>query len=50
VKVLGLKGSETVADLGAGSGYFTFRLSKALPQGRVIACDNQPEMVRHVHR
>jgi FkbM family methyltransferase len=50
LKALGLKGSETVADLGAGSGYFTFRLSKALPQGRVIAIDNQPEMVRHVHR
>jgi SAM-dependent methyltransferase len=50
VKVLGLKGSEVVADLGAGSGYFSFRLSRAVPQGRVIAIDNQAEMVRHVHR
>jgi FkbM family methyltransferase len=50
VKALGLKGTEMVVDLGAGSGYFTFRLSKALPKGKVIAIDSQPEMVRHVHR
>jgi SAM-dependent methyltransferase len=50
VAALGLKGSEKVVDLGAGSGYFTFRLSKALPQGSVIAIDSEPEMVRHIHR
>jgi SAM-dependent methyltransferase len=50
VKALALKGTETVVDLGAGSGYFTFRLSNALPKGKVIAIDAQPEMVRHVHR
>lgn len=50
VKALGLKGTETVVDLGAGSGYFTFRLAKVLPKGKVIAIDTQPEMVRHVHR
>ena len=33
VKALGLKGSETVVDLGFGSGYFTFRLAKVLPNG-----------------
>lgn len=36
IKALGLKGTETVADLGAGSGYFTFRLAKALSKGKVI--------------
>lgn len=50
VQALALQGSETVADLGAGSGYFTFRLAGALPQGQVIAIDSQPEMIRHVHR
>lgn len=50
VAALGLKGSETVVDLGAGPGYFTFRLSRVLPQGSVFAIDSQPEMVRHVHR
>ncbi|MHB8971268.1 MAG: class I SAM-dependent methyltransferase [Pirellulaceae bacterium] len=50
VKALGLKGTEVVVDLGAGPGYFTFRLAKALPNGRVIAIDSQPEMARHIHR
>jgi len=49
VKALGLKGTETVYDLGAGSGYFTFRFAKALPKGKVIAGDPEPEMVRHMH-
>jgi SAM-dependent methyltransferase len=50
IQGLGLTGEETVADIGAGSGYFTFRLSKMLPKGRVIAIDNDPEMIRHIHR
>ncbi|MCK9460035.1 MAG: class I SAM-dependent methyltransferase [Proteobacteria bacterium] len=49
VAALGLTGVETVVDLGAGSGYFTFRLAKALPQGRVVAADIEPEMIRHIH-
>lgn len=49
VAALGLTGSETVFDLGAGSGYFSFRFSKALPKGHVVAADTEPEMVRHVH-
>ncbi|HEY5957251.1 MAG TPA: class I SAM-dependent methyltransferase [Polyangiaceae bacterium] len=49
VSALGLKGTETVVDLGAGSGYFAFRIAKALPNGKVIAADTEAEMVRHVH-
>jgi len=49
VEALGLAGNETVADIGAGSGYFSFRLAKALPSGEVIATDIEPEMVRHMH-
>lgn len=49
VEALGLHGNEVVVDLGAGSGYFTFRLALALPGGRVIAADVEPEMVRHIH-
>jgi 2-polyprenyl-3-methyl-5-hydroxy-6-metoxy-1,4-benzoquinol methylase len=49
VVALGLAGNETVLDLGAGSGYFTFRLAKALPRGKVIAADTEPEMVVHIH-
>jgi SAM-dependent methyltransferase len=49
VRALHLAGNEVVADVGAGSGYFTFRLAAALPQGRVVATDIEPEMVRHIH-
>jgi ubiquinone/menaquinone biosynthesis C-methylase UbiE len=49
VAALRLTGSETVADVGAGSGYFTFRFARGLPKGKVIAIDIDPEMVRHVH-
>jgi SAM-dependent methyltransferase len=49
VKALGLKPTDTVADVGAGSGYFTFRFAKALPGGRVVATDIDPEMIRHIH-
>ncbi len=34
-----------VADIGAGSGHFTFRISPRVPQGRVLAVDIQPEML-----
>ena len=49
VAALHLSGSETLVDVGAGSGYFTFRFAKAIPKGKVIATDIDPEMVRHVH-
>jgi len=49
IKELSLKGTEKIADVGAGSGYFTFRLSKELPKGKVYAIDIEPEMIRHIH-
>ncbi len=49
VAALRLAGDETLVDVGAGSGYFTFRFARALPRGRVVATDVDPEMVRHVH-
>ncbi len=49
VRALDLTGTETIADVGAGSGYFTFRLASAVPRGRVVAVEIEPEMVRHIH-
>jgi ubiquinone/menaquinone biosynthesis C-methylase UbiE len=49
IQELSLKGTEKIADVGAGSGYFTFRLSKELTKGKVYAIDIEPEMIRHIH-
>lgn len=39
----------TVADIGAGTGYFEPHLSKAAgPKGRVLAVDIEPDMVRYL--
>jgi precorrin-6B methylase 2 len=46
LKSLRLKPGEVVADIGAGSGYFTFPLAERVgPTGKVYAVDIQPEML-----
>jgi ubiquinone/menaquinone biosynthesis C-methylase UbiE len=46
IRSMGLKDGDVVADVGAGTGYFTRRLAKAVaPSGRVYAVDIQPEML-----
>lgn len=37
-----------VADIGAGTGYFSMRLARVLPQGRVFAVDLEPDMVGYL--
>ena len=49
IQELHLSGTEKIADVGAGSGYFTFRFARALPKGKVYAIDIEPEMLRHIH-
>lgn len=47
VASLRLKAGDAVADLGAGGGYFTFRLAPAVGvQGKVFAVDVDPAMTR----
>ena len=46
---LKLRPGSTVADLGAGVGYFSFRMARRVgPEGKVLAIDLQPEMVQGV--
>jgi SAM-dependent methyltransferase len=42
--------TSVVADIGAGSGWFTMRLARRVPNGRVYAQDVQPEMVAAINR
>jgi len=47
VRLLGIKSGMTVADIGAGSGYYVVRLSPIVgPRGRIIAEDVVPEYLR----
>jgi len=46
---LGLKDGSTIADIGAGRGYFTFRLGKAVgPKGKVYATEISTRAIRSV--
>lgn len=51
MKALDIKPGMTVCDLGAGSGYFTWRLSKLVgDKGTVLAVDIQPEMLEFLDK
>lgn len=42
---MGLEPNHVVADIGAGTGYFSFRMAKLVPDGKVMSVDIQPEML-----
>lgn len=51
IKALGIKQGETIADIGAGSGYFAFRFSKHVGDtGRVYAVDINKDMILFMNR
>jgi precorrin-6B methylase 2 len=45
VEQMMLKPTDVVADVGAGTGYFSFRIAPVVKQGKVFAVDLQPEML-----
>ncbi|MBW4498198.1 MAG: class I SAM-dependent methyltransferase [Scytonema hyalinum WJT4-NPBG1] len=45
VNALNLKPNDVVADIGAGTGYMSFRIAPVLTKGKVLAVDIQPEML-----
>jgi ubiquinone/menaquinone biosynthesis C-methylase UbiE len=48
IHALGLAQDAAVADVGAGTGYFSARLANMLKSGRVYAVDIEPGMVKHL--
>ena len=49
VRALDLEPGSMAADVGAGTGYFTFPLARAVgPEGRVLAIDIEANMVEHL--
>jgi precorrin-6B methylase 2 len=51
LNALQLKGGETVVDFGAGSGYYTFKLARAVgPRGTVLAVDVEPKMLEFIRK
>ena len=50
VMALGLRPGEVIADIGAGSGYFTFRLAHHVgDKGKVYAVDVSPDMILYIN-
>ena len=47
---LNLSDDFVVADIGAGTGYFTFPVAQRVPRGKVFSVDIQPEMLARVER
>jgi SAM-dependent methyltransferase len=45
---LQLAPTAVVADLGAGTGYFSVRIAKRVPKGRVFAVDIEPKMLQYL--
>jgi len=51
LREIGVKPGMTVADLGAGTGYFSVHLAKAVgEEGRVLAIDVEPKLVDYVRQ
>ena len=45
---MNIQPDDTIADIGAGSGYHTFKLAKLASEGFVYAVDIQPEMIQAI--
>lgn len=50
IAAISLAPDAVIADIGAGSGYYSFRISAKVPQGKVMAIDIQPEMLEFLKK
>jgi ubiquinone/menaquinone biosynthesis C-methylase UbiE len=45
IAMMQLRPTDVVGDIGAGTGFFSFRIAKVVPRGKVLAEDIDPEMI-----
>src|SRR5579871_497071 len=50
IEMMSLKPTDVVADIGAGTGYFSFRIAPKVPQGKVLAEDIEPAMLVDIRK
>lgn len=50
IQNMGLKATDSVVDLGAGTGYFSFPIAQQLSAGKVLAIDIEPEMLKRIEQ
>lgn len=50
LKNLPIDSKSVIADIGAGSGYYTFRMSDLVPEGKVYAVDIQEDAVTYIQK
>ena len=50
IQNMGLKATDSVVDLGAGTGYFSFPIAQQLTAGKVLSIDIEPEMLKRIEQ
>ncbi len=50
ISKLPINPTSVVADIGAGTGYYTFRIAKKVPQGKVFAVEVQDEFIQYLNQ
>ena len=49
IEKMNLTPTSVVADIGAGTGYYTFKIAEKVPQGKVYAVEIQDELIRYLN-
>lgn len=50
IALMDLKPTDVVADIGAGTGYFSIRIARQVPLGKVYAEDIDPDMIKDLRQ